>query len=92
MIKHNYVNDLILKIAAEFNLPKYVVEEIVNSQFRTFRDHIINTDYSELKNIRYIGLGVFAVNERLRNYFIQDRINFENKLLDEINKNNDIPN
>jgi nucleoid DNA-binding protein len=54
--------NIIDKLAKKHSLPVFIIEEIVNSQFKFLRDKVIST--GEHKSYRLTNLGMFTISPR----------------------------
>jgi hypothetical protein len=80
--------EIISKIAEEYNLPEFVVEEVIMSQFRFLRDTIRTARENQFPTILFQKLGKFKVsNHQIAQLQITEEIRRARKAKKELENN-----
>lgn len=80
--------EIISKIAEEYNLPEFVVEEVIMSQFRFLRDTIRTARENQFPTILFQKLGKFKVsNHQIAQLQITEEIRRARKAKKELEEN-----
>jgi hypothetical protein len=81
--------EIISKIAEEYNLPEFVVEEVIMSQFRFLRDTIRTARENQFPTILFQKLGKFKVsNHQIAQLQITEEIRRARKAKKELEESN----